>query len=399
MTAPPRRGHLAGDRAVADLRADHRERRGRAAARPRRGRRPCHRARSAARPDQSLRAGPHQAGDGRPGRFGAGARPVALTATLPGGGALDVQGTARSTPLGSTLRARISRVDLAFWAPYLDLPLQFNGMIETDLTVDVTGPAAGAAGGVTTRVRGRATLNDATVFGPRGIDAPTPDTASAGGAPADRMREGRRRLSGRAHGADRARRAVAKVRIERLRLARPRVTIERDRTGHFPIVDVVQALRPGRRPRRRPPRRQAAGNDHRRARARDRRGRGRAGPGPLRRCHGRADRAPADRADRAHRERRHLAGAPARPGQAHRRHARGRHGRCRGHRRARPRPLRAPRARHRRRARAVPRLRAPERAPAGPARGGPDAQGPARRADAAQRPRHHRARRRLLLRR
>ncbi len=48
-----------------------------------------------------------------------------------------MQGTARATPLGSTLRARVSRVDLAFWAPYLDLPLQFNGMIETDLTVDV----------------------------------------------------------------------------------------------------------------------------------------------------------------------------------------------------------------------------------------------------------------------
>ncbi len=170
---------------------------------------------------------------------------VALTATLPGGGALDVQGTARSTPLGSTLRARISRVDLAFWAPYLDLPLQFNGMIETDLTVDVTGPAAGAAGGVTTRVRGRATLNDATVFGPRGIDAPTPDAAPAGVAPADRTREGRRRLLAAERmeltGLDAQ---WPKVRIERLRLARPRVTIERDRTGHFPIVDVVQALRP-----------------------------------------------------------------------------------------------------------------------------------------------------------
>src|ERR1700704_3532325 len=70
---------------------------------------------------------------------------VTLTATLPGGGALDVEGAAIPIPLGSALRARISRVDLAFWAPYLDLPLQFNGMIDTDLTVDVAS-APGAPG-------------------------------------------------------------------------------------------------------------------------------------------------------------------------------------------------------------------------------------------------------------
>ncbi len=191
---------------------------------------------------------------------------VTLTATLPGGGALDVQGTARSTPLGSTVRARISRVDLAFWAPYLDLPLQFNGMIETDLTVDVaTAPTApvqtGATGGggVTTRVRGSATLNGATVYGPRaaaGAPAPgappgaapaptTGATTTAGAQSEDRTREGRRRLIA----ADRMEMTGLdaqwpKVRVERLRLARPRVTLERDRAGRFPILDIVQSLRP-----------------------------------------------------------------------------------------------------------------------------------------------------------
>jgi uncharacterized protein involved in outer membrane biogenesis len=171
---------------------------------------------------------------------------VTLAATLPGGGGLDVQGTARSTPLGSELRARISRVDLAFWAPYLDLPLQFNGMIETDLMVDVatTAGATGTTrgGGVTTRVRGRATLSGATVYGPRAVDgSPTgPDTAPEG-----RTREGRRRLLA----ADRMELTGLdaqwpKVRIEHLRLARPRVTIERDRAGRLPIVDIVQSLRP-----------------------------------------------------------------------------------------------------------------------------------------------------------
>ena len=44
---------------------------------------------------------------------------VTLAAALPGGGGLDVQGTGRAAPLGAELRARISRVDLAFWEPYL----------------------------------------------------------------------------------------------------------------------------------------------------------------------------------------------------------------------------------------------------------------------------------------
>ena len=271
---------------------------------------------------------------------------VALTATLPGGGALDVQGTARSTPLGSTLRARISRVDLAFWAPYLDLPLQFNGMIETDLTVDVTGPAAGAAGGVTTRVRGRATLNGATVFGPRAIDAPRsrrrPRRPSAAGG--SQTREGRRRLLAAERmeltGLDAQ---WPKVRIERLRLARPRVTIERDRAGHFPIVDVVQALRPrpaaapSAAPAARPPGATTGALALEIGEIAVEQGRVR-----LRRCLGLA----ASRAcgsSRSRSPRTTSRGRAGRPGasQALRQHARGRHGRCRRHGRARSRPLRA----------------------------------------------------------
>jgi len=88
-------------------------------------------------------------------------RGPAAPATLPGNGALDVQGTARATPLGSELRARVSRVDLGFWLPYLELPLQFTGMAETDLTLDVAS-AAGAdpvgGGGVTARVPDRETI-------------------------------------------------------------------------------------------------------------------------------------------------------------------------------------------------------------------------------------------------
>ncbi len=150
---------------------------------------------------------------------------VRLTATLPGGGGLDVQGTARFAPLGSELRARVSRVDLAFWAPYLELPLQLAGMAETDLTVDLAAASPPAPGGVTTRVRGSATLTRATVHGPAAAD-------------------GRRRLLA----ADRIEvtgldAQWPKVRVESLRLARPRVTIERDREGRLPIVALLGSMK------------------------------------------------------------------------------------------------------------------------------------------------------------
>jgi len=178
---------------------------------------------------------------------------VALTAALPGGGALDVRGTARPTPLGTELRARVSRVDLAFWLPYLELPLQFTGMAETDLTVDVAA-AAGATsstaggGGVTTRVRGRATLNGATIYGPRAADGagPGPGAAPTTGSGSEGPTRGNRR---RLLAADRMELTGLdaqwpKVRVERVRLARPRVTIERDREGRLPILDILDSLKP-----------------------------------------------------------------------------------------------------------------------------------------------------------
>ena len=137
---------------------------------------------------------------------------VVLTAGLPGGGGLDVRGTAALAPAGAALRARVSRVDLAFWAPYFSLPLDVSGMAETELTVDAT--PAGA------RVRGRATLVTATVSD-----------------------DGRRLAA-----ADRAELTGLdlqwpKARVERVRLARPRARIGRDREGRLSVIEVVESLR------------------------------------------------------------------------------------------------------------------------------------------------------------
>ncbi|HEX7786217.1 MAG TPA: DUF748 domain-containing protein, partial [Methylomirabilota bacterium] len=147
----------------------------------------------------------------------AGRQPARVTATaaLPGGGTLDVQGQARPSPPSAELRARISRVDLGFWAPYLALPLAFTGMAETDLTVDVGAGAPRVRGRVAT---GRVTITDgeqrvaaADAIELTGLDSQWP-----------------------------------KVRAERVRLKRPRAIIRRDREGHLSVTELVENLkRPG----------------------------------------------------------------------------------------------------------------------------------------------------------
>ena len=143
-----------------------------------------------------------------------GRSPARLTAsaTLPGGGVLDVQGTARPTPVAAEMRARISRVDLAFWAPYFSLPVEFTGMAETDLTVETT--AAGP------RVRGRALVKDVRV---------SDDDRRL--AAADQVE-----LSG-------IDAQWPKAKIERLRLSRPRARIGRDREGRLTISELVESMK------------------------------------------------------------------------------------------------------------------------------------------------------------
>jgi uncharacterized protein involved in outer membrane biogenesis len=166
---------------------------------------------------------------------GRGPARVTLTAALPGGGGLDVEGAAGGSPLAAELRARASRVDLAFWAPYLELPLLFTGVAETELTINVA--PGSASGELATRVRGRAVLKDASVYGP----PPAEGAERTDG----RRSDGRRRLLA-ADAIELTGLDVQwpKARVERVRLARPRVTVERDREGRLPIREVFESLRP-----------------------------------------------------------------------------------------------------------------------------------------------------------
>jgi uncharacterized protein involved in outer membrane biogenesis len=137
---------------------------------------------------------------------------LTASAGLPGGGALDVQGTARATPVAAEVRTRISRVDLAFWAPYFSLPVEFTGMAETDLTLDTT-PAG-------PRVRGSALVKGVTVSdGTRRLAAA--DQLELSGLDAQWPR----------------------TKVERVRLSRPRARIGRDRDGRLTIAELVESIK------------------------------------------------------------------------------------------------------------------------------------------------------------
>jgi hypothetical protein len=60
---------------------------------------------------------------------GGGAAPgrLSLTAGLPGGGDVDVQGTARFAPFSAELRARMRRLDLGVWTPLLPIEGRLGG--------------------------------------------------------------------------------------------------------------------------------------------------------------------------------------------------------------------------------------------------------------------------------
>ena len=263
--AAARRGRLAGHRAVADLRADQRERRrtaGRGAASRSPGAPPCT-IRGPARPNRfemdrlklvvdGLDASGRSPRPGHPHRGAAGRRRARRA------------GHRARRPARPTLRARISRVDLAFWAPYLaPARVQRHGR---DRSHGGRGRRAGGrrrgCAARATRVRGSATT------------AP-PSTARA------RRRRPARRSARRRPDCelDRPRRAVAEGArgapapgpAARDHRAGPRGALPDRRTSS-------SRSGPRRRPRRGRPRREAGARDHRRARARDRRGRGRGRP-------------------------------------------------------------------------------------------------------------------------
>ncbi|HVQ74046.1 MAG TPA: DUF748 domain-containing protein [Candidatus Binatia bacterium] len=136
---------------------------------------------------------------------------VSLTAGLPGGGALDVQGTAQLTPPGASLRVQVARLDLAPWEALVPLPVRVGGIVESDLAVEI-----GAGGLTAARIRGRGAVSRALV--------------THGGVPL----AGAERVEVTDVDAD-----WPRLRAGRVRVVRPTAQLQRDATGRLSILDLA----------------------------------------------------------------------------------------------------------------------------------------------------------------
>jgi Domain of Unknown Function (DUF748) len=130
---------------------------------------------------------------------------VSITARLPGGGDLDVQGTARVAPIGAALRAQVTRLDLVPWASLVPSAVRVAGIAEADIAVELT-----EADRLIARIRGRAGASGVGIAeGPRQL------------ASVDRVE-----LTGLDG-------EWPRLRVGRVRVVRPALTLERDATGRI----------------------------------------------------------------------------------------------------------------------------------------------------------------------
>ena len=137
-----------------------------------------------------------------------------LSAGLPGGGSLEVQGPLRLAPFGAELRIRVARLDPAVLMSYLDLPLILSGLLESDLTV-----SAAYSGALAARIAGRTVVSRATVAdGERQV-------ASARQIEVEGF-------AGEMTGARRPKFSIARVRV-----LQPVAIVERDQAGRLALAD------------------------------------------------------------------------------------------------------------------------------------------------------------------
>jgi hypothetical protein len=150
---------------------------------------------------------------------------VTLDVDLPRGAGLDAQGTVRFAPLAASLRTRVKRLDVAVLGPLLALPGRLDGVVESELDVDVTdapGPAA--------RVRGRATVSG-VAFADGQRPLATARQVEVTGVDAQWPR----------------------LRVQRVHVSRPVVVLERDGEGRLPLLALLAPAGPPARAAATPP--------------------------------------------------------------------------------------------------------------------------------------------------
>jgi hypothetical protein len=140
-----------------------------------------------------------------------------LLSSIPGEGTLAVTGTIRPPPANTELRMRLAKVDLATWAQFLPVAARVTGVTEADLRMNEP-----FATGIPARVQGSIAVNQLAVA------------------------DARNELIG-------ARRVEAsgltlywptRVLLDRVLVTAPRVIVERDRAGAFPLKDVLATTAP-----------------------------------------------------------------------------------------------------------------------------------------------------------
>ncbi|HXH82999.1 MAG TPA: DUF748 domain-containing protein, partial [Candidatus Tectomicrobia bacterium] len=137
---------------------------------------------------------------------------VDISTTIPGGGTLAVTGAIQPPPAASRLRLRLAGLDLAPWTQFLPVRGRVTGVAEADLRMNEP-----LAAGIPARLQGSIAVTRLALADDR------------------RQVLGARRVEASGIEVHWPSRVV----VERVLLTGPRATVERDRTGAFPVTDLV----------------------------------------------------------------------------------------------------------------------------------------------------------------
>lgn len=136
-----------------------------------------------------------------------------LRTSIPGGGTLAVAGTLRPPPAATQLDLRLSNLELAPWAQFLPVAARVTGLAEANLQMNEP-----LAAGIPARMRGSIAVNRLAVADAR------QELAAA-----QRIEASGLELHW-----------PTRVVVKRILVSAPRGTVERDRSGTFPLTNLVR---------------------------------------------------------------------------------------------------------------------------------------------------------------
>jgi hypothetical protein len=142
---------------------------------------------------------------------------VDILANVQGGGKLAVTGTVNAPPAASQLRLRATNFDMAPWAQLLPIEGRVAGVVEADLRVNEA-----LAAGIPARIQGSVAVNRLAIT------------------------DARREIAGaqRIEASGLELHWPTRFVVTRVLVSGPRGIVERDRSGHFPLTDMLRRASP-----------------------------------------------------------------------------------------------------------------------------------------------------------